>query len=126
MNRSKLIAACVALFACTGAAQAETHSSAGSRAVSASVVTLAANITSTACKQNYRDQDGEISTTMTISESTLTITFPKHHKVAFADHTQYMDFILATADHPDAFAIQLDDDAILLVSKDCDLTILAE
>ena len=90
----------------------------------AGVVTT--NELSTSCQESYQNAGGEISTLLQVSESTLSITFPHQPMVAFEDHSPYMDYLLGIADHSNAFAVQFNDGAVLLVSEDCDSTILAE
>jgi hypothetical protein len=79
------------------------------------------------CKQQYRNMGGKVSTRMQISESTLTITFSQRYKIAFADHTPYMDYLLGIADNREAFAVRFDDGAVLLIPTGCgDPIILSE
>lgn len=127
LNLATLLVAFYTFLTSPSLAQVETRTMPGNKVAAVINAELRATTQPVSCKARYRASGGHISTKMAISESTLTITFPHRHQVAFEDHTQYMDYILGAADHPQAFAVQYKDGAVLLVPQGCgDPIILSE
>lgn len=116
-------AACIVLFSAVSV-QADT-SPMKSAAIAAIInAKLHAPVRPESCKARYERKGGEISTKMEISPHTITVTFPHKQIGTFEDTGQYMDYLMGIADDPKAFAVRWKDGAVLLVSKDCDPTIL--
>ena len=121
---SKLTVACI-MFLSAVSAQADTRHQVKGSAIAATInAKLHTPTPGNVCKAEYRKQGGVISTNMEIGPHTITITFPHKQVGTFEDTGQYMDYLMGIADNTAAFAVKWTDGTILLVSKDCDPTIL--